>query len=93
MFNALFQISHIYVFSHYLPKFNRIFFIQGLLEPSPKVYKNTTIMVYDLHNDALIRTYEIPSEQTTEDSFFANIAVEDEDCDVCIYLMIWILIS
>lgn len=39
-------------------------------------------MVYDLHNDALIRTYEIPSDQTTDDSFFANIAVEDEDCDV-----------
>lgn len=55
--------------------------LEGLLEAAPKVYKNTTIMVYDLHNDALIRTYEIPSDQTTDDSFFANIAVEDEDCD------------
>lgn len=46
-------------------------------------------MVYDLHNDALIRTYEIPSDQTTDDSFFANIAVEDEDCDVSIYPLKW----
>ncbi|XP_050298512.1 protein yellow [Anthonomus grandis grandis] len=55
--------------------------IEGLLENEPKVNKNTTIMIYDLHNDQLIRTFEIPFDQTTEDSFFANLAIEDEDCE------------
>ncbi|XP_030751704.1 protein yellow [Sitophilus oryzae] len=59
--------------------------IEGLLETEEKVgdekwFKNTSLLVYDLTNDALLRTYEIPAEQKTEDSFFANIAVEDEDC-------------
>lgn len=55
--------------------------LEGLLEDKPKFHKNTTVMIYDLHNDALLRTYEIPVDQTTEDSFFANVAVEDEDCE------------
>ncbi|XP_066140656.1 protein yellow-like isoform X2 [Euwallacea fornicatus] len=55
--------------------------IEGLLENTPLIYKNSTLMIYDLHNDELTRSYEIPFEQTTEDSFLANIAVEDEDCE------------
>ncbi|CAG9773971.1 unnamed protein product [Ceutorhynchus assimilis] len=55
--------------------------LEGLLEENPNIYKNSTVMIYDLHNDELLRTYEIPYEQTTEDSFFANVAVEDEDCE------------
>lgn len=40
------------------------------------------VLVYDLRNDNLIRRYEIPKDQTVEGkSFFANIAVEDDDCD------------
>lgn len=44
-------------------------------------------MIYDLHNDELLRTFEIPKfDQANKDSFFANLAVEDEDCEVCMYL-------
>lgn len=40
------------------------------------------LLVYDLHNDNLITRYELPKDQTVEQkSFFANIAVEDDDCD------------
>ncbi|KAL1494199.1 hypothetical protein ABEB36_009833 [Hypothenemus hampei] len=61
--------------------------LEGLLEEIPRVYKNTTLMIYDLHNDQLLRSYEVPYDQTTEDSFFANIAVEDENCqDTYAYL-------
>lgn len=42
----------------------------------------TQLLVYDLRNDNLIRRYELPADQRTEGkSFFANIAVEDDDCD------------
>lgn len=42
----------------------------------------TQVLVYDLRNDNLIRRYELPKAQTDEEkSFFANIAVEDGDCD------------
>lgn len=41
-------------------------------------------MIYDLHNDELERSFEIPDDQMVIDSFFANIAVEDEDCEVSI---------
>lgn len=46
-----------------------------------KVVSPTSLLVYDLHNDNLIRRFPFPKEQVKEDSFFANIAVEDEDCD------------
>lgn len=46
-----------------------------------QVYSPASLLVYDLHNDALLRRYQIPKEQVKEDSFLANIAVEDEICD------------
>jgi hypothetical protein len=39
------------------------------------------ILVYDLHNDNLKRSYTFPPEQVKDDSIFASIAVEDEDCE------------
>lgn len=52
-----------------------------------KVYSPSQLIIYDLHNDAVLRRYEIPSQQTKEASFFANIAVEDYDCqDTYAYL-------
>lgn len=45
------------------------------------VYAPTQLLVYDLHNDALLRRYRLPEDQVKADSFFANIAVEDNDCD------------
>lgn len=39
------------------------------------------LVVYDLHNDNLLRRFEFPAEQVHNDSGFANIAVEDTDCD------------
>lgn len=41
----------------------------------------TQLLIYDLHNDNLLRRYTFPKSQVKKDSFFANIAVEDGDCD------------
>lgn len=46
-----------------------------------KVYSSASLLVYDLHNDALLRRYQIPKEQVKDESFLANIAVEDTNCD------------
>lgn len=46
-----------------------------------KVALPTRMLVYDLHNDAILRRYEFPADQQKADSFFANIAVEDADCE------------
>lgn len=46
-----------------------------------RVYSSAQLIIYDLHNDALLRRYQIPKDQVTSDSFLANIAVEDENCD------------
>ncbi|NP_001154989.1 yellow-b isoform X1 [Nasonia vitripennis] len=40
-----------------------------------------TLLVYDLTNDQLLRKYPIPDDHRTYESLFANIAVEDYDCD------------
>lgn len=37
------------------------------------------LLIYDLHNDQLLRQYIIPADQRKKESFFANIAVEDDD--------------
>lgn len=39
------------------------------------------LLIYDLQNDNLLRRFSIPQDQHTNNSFFANIAVEDHDCD------------
>lgn len=39
------------------------------------------LLIYDLHNDNLMRRYAFPEDQTKKDSFFANLAVEDGDCE------------
>ncbi|XP_057653642.1 protein yellow [Diorhabda carinulata] len=40
------------------------------------------LLIFDLTTDKLIRTYEIPKDQWhTEESFFANIAVDEKNCD------------
>uniref|UniRef100_A0A6E8W0Q4 Protein yellow n=1 Tax=Anopheles coluzzii TaxID=1518534 RepID=A0A6E8W0Q4_ANOCL len=41
----------------------------------------TSLLVYDLHNDNLLRRYKFPADHLKENSFYANIAVEDNDCD------------
>lgn len=47
----------------------------------------TQLLVYDLHNDNLLRRFVLPKDQQKQDSFFANIAVEDADCDdVYVYM-------
>lgn len=46
-----------------------------------QVLAPTQLLVYDLHNDNLLRRFSIPKDQIKEKSFFANIAVEDSDCD------------
>jgi hypothetical protein len=39
------------------------------------------ILIYDLHTDDLLRSYVFPADQVKENSFFASIAVEDDDCE------------
>lgn len=40
------------------------------------------LLIYDLTTDKLLRTYEIPKDQwDTDTSFFANIAVDENNCD------------
>ncbi|XP_055641820.1 protein yellow [Toxorhynchites rutilus septentrionalis] len=46
-----------------------------------KVHSPTSLLVYDLHNDNLLRRYKFPVDHIKENSFYANIAVEDTDCD------------
>lgn len=46
-----------------------------------KVQSPTSLLVYDLHNDNLLRRYKFPEDHIKENSFYANIAVEDTDCD------------
>lgn len=55
--------------------------VADLLGNNSHAYRNTQILIYDLHNDRLIRRYEIPKEDLKTESFFANLAVEDEVCD------------
>lgn len=52
-----------------------------LSEEDRVAIRNPSLVVYDLHNDNLLRRYEFPLDQVKNDSLFANIAVEDDDCD------------
>lgn len=52
----------------------------GNLENNTTKYP-TAIIVYDLKTDNLLRKYSFPEDQVKEDSGFANIAVEDTDCE------------
>lgn len=45
------------------------------------VVSKTKLLVYDLHDDNLLRRFEFPDDQIKEKSFFASLAVEDDDCD------------
>lgn len=45
-----------------------------------KSFGATQLLVYDLHNDNLLRRYVFPMEQIKQDSLFINLAVEDGDC-------------
>lgn len=54
--------------------------IAGVLEQT-KLYGPPQLLVYDLHTDDLLRRHVLPVEQTKHSSFFANLAVEDTDCE------------
>lgn len=45
------------------------------------VHSPTKLLIYDLSNDQLLRSYVLPKDQISDQSFFANIAVEDHDCN------------
>lgn len=46
-----------------------------------KAYTPTRLVIYDLRNDTILRRFIIPKDQLKEDSFLANIAVEDGNCE------------
>ncbi|XP_014212245.1 protein yellow-like [Copidosoma floridanum] len=48
---------------------------------NPEQQSPPALLAYDLTNDQLLRKHIVPEEQRTPDSLFANIAVEDYDCD------------
>uniref|UniRef100_A0A1A9X0Q6 Bee-milk protein n=1 Tax=Glossina brevipalpis TaxID=37001 RepID=A0A1A9X0Q6_9MUSC len=54
--------------------------IDGVLLDT-KVYGPAQLLVYDLHNDNLLRRHIFPLKQVKEKSFFANLAVEDGECE------------
>jgi Major royal jelly protein len=45
------------------------------------VLSPTRLLIYDLHDDNLLRSYKFPESHIKEESFFASLAVEDNDCD------------
>ncbi|KAM3962606.1 protein yellow-like [Aphomia sociella] len=51
----------------------------GNLESNTTKYA-PAIIIYDLKTDNLIRKYVFPNDQVKQDSGFANIAIEDSDC-------------
>ncbi|XP_033331703.2 L-dopachrome tautomerase yellow-b isoform X1 [Megalopta genalis] len=48
---------------------------------SPEQQAPPALIVYDLTNDQMLRKFVVPDDQRTPDSLFANIAVEDYDCE------------
>lgn len=48
---------------------------------NPQPLAPPTLVVYNLRDDTVMRKFAIPEDQRTQDSFFANIAVEDYDCE------------
>lgn len=54
--------------------------ISSVLEDTV-VYGPAQLLVYDLHNDNLLRRHIFPENQMKQSSFFANLAIEDGDCE------------
>jgi hypothetical protein len=48
---------------------------------NPEQQASPALIVYDLTSDRMLRKHEIPADQRTADSLFANIAVEDYSCE------------
>lgn len=47
----------------------------------PKQSTNSRILIYNLTNDNLIRTHQIPAEMNHTTSIYSNIVVDDTDCE------------
>uniref|UniRef100_W8B668 Protein yellow n=1 Tax=Ceratitis capitata TaxID=7213 RepID=W8B668_CERCA len=54
--------------------------IAGVLE-NTTIFGPAQLLVYDLHNDDLLRRYKFPNGHIKQGSFFANLAIEDTDCE------------
>ncbi|XP_023295426.2 protein yellow [Lucilia cuprina] len=54
--------------------------ISSVLEET-MLYGPAQLLIYDLHNDNLLRRHIFPEDQVKESSFYANLAIEDGDCD------------
>lgn len=50
-------------------------------ESNATVLAPTRLLIYDLHNDNLLRSYKFPEDHIKDSSLFASITVEDDDCD------------
>ncbi|XP_068084062.1 protein yellow [Anabrus simplex] len=56
--------------------------VADILDESPRAFYPTTLIVFDLKKNVLLRRYEFPKEHVKDTSFFANIAVDEgATCD------------
>ena len=55
--------------------------VDNFISDNKTILSPVRILVYDLHNDNLLRSYKFPEDHIKPESIFASIAVEDEDCD------------
>lgn len=53
--------------------------LDGVLEDT-QIFGPAQLLVYDLHNDDLLRRHIFPAKHMKQNSFFANLAIEDNDC-------------
>lgn len=55
--------------------------VNNILSDDRQVIRQPSLVVYDLHNDNLLRRFDFPEDQIKNETLLANIAVEDTDCD------------
>lgn len=54
---------------------------RSYIKNETKTISPASLLIYDLHNDNLLRRFVIPKDQEKSDSIFGNIAIEDADCE------------
>lgn len=54
--------------------------IDGVLEDT-YLYGPAQLLIYDLHNGNLLRRHIFPEDQVKKSSFYANLAIEDDNCE------------
>lgn len=58
----------------------RLWVLDTAVDENHEKMRKSKILIYDLHDDNLLRSYEFPHDQIKDETELANIAVEDDDC-------------